>query len=77
MIRRAFWLGLGAVLGVAGYRRLSRLGRALTGSRNGPAAIRAAGQIGGGTTSFVRDVRAGMAEYLDGTGEYLNRHAGG
>jgi len=31
MIRRGFWLAAGAVLGVAGYRKAARLGRALTG----------------------------------------------
>jgi hypothetical protein len=30
MIRRGFWLVLGATLGVAGYRRASRLARSLT-----------------------------------------------
>ena len=30
MIRRGFWLGAGAVLGVTGYRRVTRLARALT-----------------------------------------------
>jgi hypothetical protein len=58
MIRRAFWLGLGAVLGIAGYRRLA-----------GMTAVRAVRAAGAGTASFVRDVRAGMAEYLDGSGE--------
>ncbi len=31
MIRRGFWLAAGAVLGIAGYRKAARLGRALTG----------------------------------------------
>jgi hypothetical protein len=31
MIRRGFWLAAGAVLGVSGYRRASRLARTLTG----------------------------------------------
>jgi hypothetical protein len=30
MIRRGFWLVLGATLGVAGYRRASRMARSLT-----------------------------------------------
>jgi hypothetical protein len=30
MIRRGFWLAAGAVLGVTGYRRLTRLARILT-----------------------------------------------
>jgi hypothetical protein len=31
MIRRGFWLAAGAVLGVSGYRKVSRLARTLTG----------------------------------------------
>ena len=39
MIRRGFWLATGAVLGVAGYRKASRLARDLTrGALGGPAA---------------------------------------
>lgn len=33
MIRRGFWLTAGVVLGVTGYRRVSRLAAALTGPR--------------------------------------------
>jgi hypothetical protein len=33
VIRRGFWLAAGAVLGVAGYRRATRLARALTGQQ--------------------------------------------
>ncbi len=43
MIRRGFWLATGAVLGVTGYRRATRLARMLTGQADdgavrGPAA---------------------------------------
>jgi hypothetical protein len=112
VIRRGFWLATGAVLGVAGYRRLTRLARALTGdgvSRGSPAdagllrtqltperrdggtgsastvsagsVSASSGANGAGqrerqprpgtiarvaaTVSFIRDVRAGMAEYWD------------
>jgi len=56
MIRRAFWLVAGAVLGITGYRRLTRLVSAGKASRPSRAA---------GTAAFMRDVRAGMAEYMD------------
>src|SRR5258708_25888840 len=50
VIRRGFWLVTGAVLGVTGYRRASRLGRVLTGqARDGgvlPAGPRPPGAIG-------------------------------
>jgi hypothetical protein len=73
MIRRMFWLTAGAVLGVAGYRRVSRLARAVTlgGGRSG-----AAGADGGAqgrwmagwaqhAALFARDVRDGMELYSD------------
>jgi len=85
MIRRLFWLVLGAVVGIAGYRRASRAARTLlrNGSLVGRVGRRAArpvlphsassaltqqasgGSATSGTAAFVRDVRAGMAEYLD------------
>lgn len=98
MIRRGFWLATGAVLGVAGYRRLTRLSRQLSGADLAGQASTAGGVIRPGqlevergergspaggtrrverrpkpgtiarvaaTVSFIRDVRAGMAEYSD------------
>jgi len=76
MIRRSFWLGAGAVLGIAGYRRVSRAAKALLGQgdllgqlhgrpvRARPARS-AAGRAGAESIAFVRDVRTGMADYLD------------
>jgi hypothetical protein len=57
MIRRAIYLVAGAGLGIAGYRRLARLVSTGKMRRRGTAA---------GTAAFIRDVRKGMAEYLDG-----------
>jgi hypothetical protein len=54
VIRRTFWLTLGAVLGVAGYRRLAALGRSL------PAPLRVKE-----LTRFASDVREGMALYAN------------
>ncbi len=79
MIRRGSWLLLGAVLGISGYRRLTRAAKALMPqgelasqlrqAGHGPAATRpsrrAAGRAGAETIAFVRDVRTGMADYLD------------
>ena len=78
MIRRLIWLIIGAVLGITGYRRVSRAAKSLLPAPNllAPLARRApgAGQArpaargggaGTGTVEFIRDVRAGMAEYLD------------
>jgi hypothetical protein len=76
MIGRAIWLVLGAVLGITGYRRVTRAARALLphGELLGPAnrrsaaatpARRPASRAGTETVAFVRDVRTGMADYLD------------
>jgi hypothetical protein len=54
VIRRLFWLILGAVLGVTGYRRLTMLVRSWS-----PAAR--AGQV----SEFVADVREGMSLYRE------------
>jgi hypothetical protein len=54
MIRRLFWLVLGAVLGVTGYRRATAIARSL---RPLPR--------GSGLTEFAADVREGMALYME------------
>jgi hypothetical protein len=87
VIRRGFWLAVGAALGVSGYRRVSRLARSLqpasagtqltpagprlvsrrpavTGRRVLAGAARAGRSTAEGV-AFARDVRDGMAEYLD------------
>jgi hypothetical protein len=55
VIRRLFWLVLGAVTGIAGYRRAEALARRL----NRPALANTVRE----TTKFVRDVRTGMDDY--------------
>jgi hypothetical protein len=68
MIRRGFWLLLGAVLGVTGYRRLSRVAKALLPHGELVSQLRAPApkrRSSAGTIAFIRDVRAGMADYLD------------
>jgi hypothetical protein len=72
MMRRLFWVIVGALLGVTGYRRLRRLGRAVTlGGRRDAAPGRARGRdvIPGGwarsAALFARDVREGMELYAD------------
>jgi hypothetical protein len=54
MIRRLFWLLLGAVLGVTGYRRVTALARSL---RPAPRPS--------GLAEFAADVREGMALYME------------
>ena len=52
MIRRLFWLTLGAVLGISAYRRVTAVARAIM---PGPRARE--------ITSFAGDVREGMQLY--------------
>jgi hypothetical protein len=77
MIRRGFWLAAGAVLGVTGYRKATRLARMITNSPAAPRALMPAGRAAearvrqparlriGAAASFARDVRDGMTEYRD------------
>ncbi len=69
MIRRLFWVIVGALLGVTGYRRISRLARAVTlGGRRSPAPRRPdvpPGGWPGRAARFAHDVREGMELYTD------------
>lgn len=72
MIRRAFWLTVGAAGGVWGYRRVVSAGRAVSGRLDeGPRSRKVKrGLIRGGirfsrdARSFTRDVREGMELYI-------------
>jgi hypothetical protein len=72
VIRRLFWMTVGAVLGVTGYRRASQLARSVTGgSRRSVASGRPRGRDlprgrwAQGAALFARDVREGMDLYTD------------
>jgi hypothetical protein len=94
MIRRGFWVAVGAAVGISGYRRASRLARTVFPARPGSALatgpgerarppvitgrslLAAAASAGRGTAqgvAFARDVREGMAEYLDRQGAEAGR----
>jgi hypothetical protein len=53
MIRRGFWLLVGAAGGITGYRRIASLGRRASGTGWARETIR-----------FTRDVREGMDLYM-------------
>jgi len=64
MIRRGFWLAVGAAGGIMGYRRVVSFGRRLSGT---PGADRARVTTLGAareTIRFTRDVREGMDLYM-------------
>jgi len=54
VIRRLFWLTLGAILGVTGYRRVTALARSIS-------PVARAGEL----SRFAADVREGMALYSE------------
>lgn len=69
MIRRGFWLVVGATGGIMGYRRVASLGRQLSGTlgagqarAGGPRAVKR--HWARETIRFSRDVREGMDLYL-------------
>ena len=84
MIRRVLWLVLGAVLGVTGYRRATRLARAMVPGRGQlrHAQLRHAqpGRAGLGTRRALggREQAGGAAGFVrdvrEGRAEYLDRH---
>lgn len=65
MIRRGFWVAVGAAGGILGYRRVSQLGRqvseALGGRAGRPGTARR--HWARETIRFTRDVREGMELY--------------
>jgi hypothetical protein len=62
-MRRLFWVGTGALIGVAGYRRVTRLVRTVSGAGR-PAAAPGSAWMDG-AARFARDVRDGMELYAD------------
>ena len=62
MIRRGFWLTVGAAAGIIGYRRVSAVSRRLSGKLTAGGARGAVG-VAGETVRFARDVREGMELY--------------
>jgi hypothetical protein len=62
-MRRLFWVSTGAVLGVAGYRRVTRLARRVSAAGQ-PAAAPGSAWLDG-AARFAHDVRDGMELYAD------------
>lgn len=66
MIRRGFWLLVGATSGIAGYRRVESLGRQVSqalGTRRDRPGKKAGRHWARETIRFTRDVREGMDLY--------------
>ena len=64
MIRRVFWLAVGAVGGIIGYRRVVTLGRRASGALGAGRASAKKRRLIRGTIRFTRDVRDGMDLYM-------------
>jgi hypothetical protein len=64
VIRRGFWLTVGAVTGIIGYRQVSAAGRRLSGrlTRGGATGLDAH-HLARQSVRFARDVREGMELY--------------
>lgn len=60
MIRRTFWITVGAAGGIMGYRRVASLGRRTAKQGWARGAIR----VSRDARSFTRDVREGMDLYI-------------
>jgi hypothetical protein len=71
MIRRGFWLLTGVALGVTGYRKVSRLARAVTGGPATPPTSQLRN-----AAAFIRDVRDGMADYRELHAGQIGRRLG-
>jgi hypothetical protein len=69
VIRRLFWLIAGVLLGVTGYRRATRLARAVAlggpGGRRAGTARPHGRDLMRGAAEFAHDVREGMELYTD------------
>lgn len=78
MIRRLFWMTVGAVLGVTGYRRVSQLARAVRPrARHVAAPWRPRAETLAGVGRFAQDVREGMELYMDRHPGLTDRTLGG
>jgi hypothetical protein len=86
MIRRGFWVVVGATLGVSGYRRASRLARSVFPARPGGALVTSPGQLRppvitgrsllAAAASAGRGTAQGAAfarDVAEGMAEYLDR----
>ena len=70
-MRRLFWVSAGAVIGVAGYRRVTRLARTVSGAAR-PGAAPGSAWLDS-AARFARDVRDGMELYADRHPELTGR----
>lgn len=77
-MRRLFWLGVGAGLGITGYRRATRVVRELTHPFSAPRPRRRLSALSAlnGLPEFARDVRDGMAQYEQQRHEQERRDIG-
>lgn len=62
MIRRLFWIALGATVGILVVRQLNRAAEALSPTGLGRALTRLANTAADALQAFADDVREGMAE---------------
>lgn len=77
MIRRGFWLTVGAVGGIMGYRRVVSAGRAVSGRlESGPRTRKMKRGLIRGTIRVSRDARGFTRDVREGMDLYMARHPG-
>jgi hypothetical protein len=77
VIRRSFWLIVGVVGGIMGYRRVVSAGRAVSGRlESGPRARKVKRGLIRGTIRFSRDTRSFTRDVREGMDLYIARHPG-
>ena len=64
MIRRGFWVAVGAAGGIMAYRRVVSLGRRVAGTPGADRARVTTLGVARETIRFTRDVRDGMDDYM-------------
>jgi hypothetical protein len=77
VIRRGFWLAVGAAGGIMGYRRAVSAGRALSGRLEcGPRTRKVKRGLVRGTIRVSRDARSFTRDVREGMDLYIARHPG-
>jgi hypothetical protein len=64
MIRRGFWVAVGAAGGIMAYRRVASFGRRISGTPGADRARVTTLGVARETIRFTRDVREGMDDYM-------------
>ena len=76
MVRRVFWVTVGAAGGIMGYRRVASVGRTLSGRLDSGSTRKVRRGLIRGTIRFSRDARGFTRDVREGMDLYIARHPG-